>query len=166
MAKDPSPSKDPLDGMSAEVDRLLKQLPGADPMLRGSGADRTPAVRRSPLSGPGVSGPMASVGPREPTSQQKVGVWARVLLGLVVGVLMTQWPYRHGCGWPLYLYMAAIVAVTVAGVWGSLSSWKFRMGIAHLLALLVVAWGLTLGAAQVLPRSGYAANAATWGCSL
>lgn len=164
MAKDPSPSRDPLDGMSAEVDRLLKQLPGADPMLRGSGSAPKPGVTRSPLSDPMRASP-APGGPRDPTAQQKLGVWVRVGLGLVVGVLMTQWPYRHGCGLSLYLYMAAVVAVTVAGVWGALSSWKLRMGVAHLLALLVVGWGLVLGATQVLPRVGYAARAATWQCT-
>jgi hypothetical protein len=164
MAKDPSPSKDPLDGMSAEVDRLLKQLPGADPMLRGSGPAPKPGVPRSLISGP-MGTNTAPSGPREATPQQKIGVWVRVGLGLVVGVLMTQWPYRHACGLSLYLYMAAVVAVTVAGVWGALSSWKLRMGVAHLLAVLVVAWGLVLGAAQVLPRVGYAARAATWQCT-
>ncbi len=164
MAKDPSPSKDPLDGMSREVDRLLKQLPGADPMLRGDPKPK-PSVSRSRISAPMRPGP-ASTGAQAPTPQQKLGVWLRVGLGLVVGALMTQWPYRHNCGLPLFLYMAAVVVVTVAGVWGSLSSWKFRMGIAHVLALLVVLWGLALGTAHVLPRVGYAAHAATWRCSL
>jgi hypothetical protein len=162
MAKDPSPSKDPLDGMSAEVDRLLKKLPGADPMLRGD--PPKPEVGWAPISGP--MGAASSTGPRAITPQQKLGVWARVGLGLVVGVLMTQWPYRHGCGLALYLYMASVVVVVVAGVWGALSSWKLRMGVAHLLALLVVAWGVVLGASQVLPRVGYAAKTATWQCSL
>ena len=164
MAKDPPPPKDPLDGMSAEVDRLLKQLPGADPMLRGSSPAPKPGVGRSPLSGPAAPQP-APAAPRSPTPQQKAGVWVRVLLGLAVGALMTQWPYRHNCGLPLYLYMAAVVVVAVAGVWGALSSWKLRMGVAHLLASIVVVWSLVLGAAQVLPRVGYAARAATWQCS-
>jgi hypothetical protein len=163
MAKDPSPPKDPLDGMSAEVDRLLKQLPGADPTLRGGPAAKS-RVGWAPISGP--MGAATTTGPRATTPQQKVGVWARVGLGLAVGVLMTQWPYHHNCGLPLYLYLAAVVAVTVAGVWGALSSWKLRMGVAHVLALLVVAWGLVLGAAQVLPRVGYPAKTATWQCSL
>ena len=164
MAKDPSPSKDPLDGMSAEVDRLLKKLPGADPMLRGSGPAPKPSASRSPLSGPAASA-AAPAGPRSSTPQQKLGVWVRVLLGLAVGALMTQWPYRHSCGLPLYLYMVAVVVVTVAGVWGALSSWKLRMGVAHLIALIVVVWSLVLGSAQVLPRVGYAARAATWQCA-
>ena len=151
--------------MSAEVDRLLKQLPGADPMLRGSGSAPKPGVTRSPLSGPMRANAAPAARPQGSTSQQKVGVWARVGLGVVVGVLMTQWPYRHGCGLPLYGYMAAVLAVTVAGVWGAISSWKVRMGLAHVLALLVVAWGLLLGAAQVLPRVGPAPRAATWQCS-
>jgi hypothetical protein len=163
MAKDPSPSKDPLDKMSAEVDRLLKQLPGADPMLRGDPTPK-PSVSRLPVSGP-VRAATAPTGPQAPTPQQKFGVWVRVGLGLAVGALMTQWPYRHNCGFPLYLYMASVVVVTVAGAWGGLSSWKLRMGVAHVLSLIVIVWGLVLGAAQVLPRVGYAAHAATWQCS-
>lgn len=163
MAKTPSPSDDPLDGMSKEVDRLLKKLPGADPMLRGSGAPR------SPVSGvrPGiVTAPLgAATGAyREPTSQEKAGVWLRVGLAVVVGAVMTQWPYRHACGFSLFLYLAAVVAVIVAGGWGGLSSWKFRMGAAHVASLVTVLWGIVLAAQQVLPRVGYAAAAATWRC--
>jgi hypothetical protein len=143
----------------------LKQLPGADPMLRGSGGTPTPSGARPVGAGSGVSG-RAAASPSGPTTSEKLGVWARVVLGLVVGVLMTQWPYNHGCGVALYLYMAAIVAVTVAGVWGGVSSWKFRLGLAHVLSLLVVVWGLALGAAQILPRVGYAARPATWQCTL
>lgn len=163
MAKTPSPSGDPLDGMSKEVDRLLKQLPGADPTLRGSG----PA--RSPTSGvrPGiVTAPLGAATStyREPTSRDKLGVWLRVGLAIVVGVVMTQWPYTHACGLSLFLYLAAVLAVIVAGVWGGLSSWKFRMGAAHVASLVTVLWGLALAAQQVLPRVGYAAVAASWRC--
>ena len=165
MAKTPSPSNDPLDGMSKEVDRLLKQLPGADPALRGSGPSRSP----SPTSGvrPGiVTAPLgAATGMyREPSPREKMGVWVRVGLAVVVGAVMTQWPYRHACGLSLFLYLAAVVAVIVAGVWGGLSSWKFRMGLAHVASLGTVVWGLVLAAQQVLPRVGYAAAAATWRC--
>lgn len=164
MAKTPSPSGDPLDGMSKEVDRLLKQLPGADPTLRGSGAASSP---RAPGLRPGiVTAPLgAATGTyREPTSRDKMGVWLRVGLAVVVGAVMTQWPYRHACGLSLFLYLAAVAAVIVAGVWGGLSSWKFRMGVAHVSSLVTVLWGLVLAAQQVLPRVGYAAAAASWRC--
>jgi hypothetical protein len=38
------------------------------------------------------------------------------------------------------------------------------MGLAHLLSQLLVIWGLVLAAAVVLPRVGYAKDAATWLC--
>ncbi len=163
MAKSPSPSDDPLDGMSKEVDRLLKRLPGADPTLRGSG----PSSPRGSGLRPGiVTAPLgaATTEHREPTARDKLGVWLRVGLAVVVGAVMTQWPYRHACGLSLYLYLAAVVAVIVAGVWGSLSSWKFRMGVAHVASLMTIVWGMALAAQQLLPRIGYAAVAASWRC--
>jgi hypothetical protein len=77
---------------------------------------------------------------------------------------MTQWPYAHGCGLGLYLYLGAVLAVTVAGGWASVWSWKHRMAVGHVLSLGVVLWGLVLAAAQILPRIGYAATAASWRC--
>ncbi|MBI2072445.1 MAG: hypothetical protein HYT81_05300 [Gemmatimonadetes bacterium] len=163
MAKSPSPSDDPLDGMSREVDRLLKQLPGADPTLRGSSPSSPPVsgVRPGIVTTPGGA---AISERREPTARDKLGVWLRVGLGVVAGAVMTQWPYAHACGFRLYLYLAAVAAVLVAGGWGSLSSWKLRMGVAHVTSLMVIFWGLVLAAQQVLPRIGYAAVAASWRC--
>ena len=46
----------------------------------------------------------------------------------------------------------------------AISTWKRRMGLAHTVSLLVILWGLGLGAAVVLPRIGYAKVAATWFC--
>lgn len=152
-----------MDGMSKEVDRLLKQLPGADPKLRGSGPSSPPVsgIRPGIVTAPRGA---AMSEHREPTGRDKLGVWLRVGLAAVVGVVMTQWPYTHACGLSLYLYLAAVVAVIVAGVWGSLSSWKFRMGVAHIASLVTIAWGAVLAAQQVLPRMGYAAVAAGWRC--
>jgi len=52
----------------------------------------------------------------------------------------------------------------LAGVWSSMSSWKRRMGLAHLLSLGLVMWGLALAAGVVLPRIGYANQSAAWFC--
>jgi hypothetical protein len=77
---------------------------------------------------------------------------------------MTQWPYAHGCGWRFLFYFTGIAAVLTAGVWSSLSSWRRRLGIAHVLSLLLIIWGLVLGARAILPRIGYAKASAPWLC--
>jgi hypothetical protein len=159
---------DSLDGMSKEVDRLLKKLPGADPYLRGSGEPAPPPKTGLAPTPSTVRAPGQHLGEfsqaEAPGASRKLGVWLRVLLGVALGVLMSQWPYAHACGILLYLYLAAVVAVIVAGGWASVSSWKLRMGIAHVVSLLLVLWGLILAADQVLPRAGYATRAATWQC--
>jgi len=162
MAKNPAPADDSLDGMSKEVDRLLKQLPGADPTLRGSGPLTSPVSR--PAGPPGPGGAAIAGGAREPTARDKLGVWLRVGLGVAVGALMTQWPYQHACGISLYLYLGAVTAVIVAGGWASVASWKLGMGPAHVVSLGLIVWGLVLAAQQVLPRIGYAAASASWRC--
>lgn len=137
-----------------EVDRLLNQLP--------THREEQMAAAASPkrvAAGPAVGGGGA---PRD--SGSRLGTWARVGLGLLVGIGMPFWPYSHGCGFKLLFYLVGVLAVIVAGVWSGLSSWKRRMGLAHLLSQLLVIWGLVMAAAVVLPRVGYAKDAATWLC--
>jgi hypothetical protein len=165
MAKNPSGRDDSLDGMSAEVDRLLKQLPGADPTLKGSAPLSPPLGGRPPGLAPVTAGGSAvKSAPRESTPRDRLGAWLKVGLSAAAGALMTQWPYAHSCGLGLYLYLGSVLAVTVAGGWASVASWKHRMAVAHVLSLGVVLWGLILAAAQILPRIGYAAAAAGWRC--
>lgn len=134
-----------------EVDRLLNQLPTHREEQMAAAA---PAKRPAVGSAPGA--------PRD--SGSRLGTWARVVLGLLVGVGMPFWPYSHGCGFTLLFYMVGVLAVVVAGLWSGLSSWKRRMGLAHVLSQLLVIWGLVLAAGVVLPRVGYAKAAATWFC--
>lgn len=132
----------------AEVDRLLNQLPThREEQQAAASAKRTPAA-------PAAAAPEGS----------RLGTWARVALGLLVGIGMPLWPYDHGCGIKLFLYLGGVLTVVVAGVWSGLSSWKRRMGVAHALSQLLVIWGLILAAGVVLPRVGYAKEAATWFC--
>jgi hypothetical protein len=139
----------------AEVDRLLKRLPDADPTLgRGEPTVRKPAVAAAVRAHP--DGP--------PASGAWLGTWARVILGLLVGVGMTQWPYTHGCGLRLSFYLIGVGAVLAAGVWSGVSSWKRRLGVAHLLSQGLIIWGLVLAAREVLPRIGYAKVEAPWLC--
>lgn len=90
--------------------------------------------------------------------------WLRVGLGLLLAVAITQWPYPSACGFNLLVYLGAILTVSLAGLWSSVTSWQRRLGAAHVLSLLVLLWGLTLTARELLPRVGYAAQARTWTC--
>ena len=137
----------------AEVDRLLNQLPSH----REEQVAAQAAKRAQPSVRPGAAPPDQGGGGR-------IGTWARVALGLLLGIGMPLWPYDHGCGIKLFIYLGGVLTVVVAGVWSSLSSWKRRMGTAHLISQLLVIWGLVLTAQVVLPRTGYAKAPATWFC--
>ena len=140
-----------------EVDKLLAKLPDADPTL-GRGAATVP--RAYPPHGahptPSGEGPTAA--------GARLTTWIRVGLGLALGVGMMVWPYSHVCGLKLIFYLIGAGTVVIAGAWSGISSWKRRMGFAHLLSLGLVAWGLTLAAGVVLPRIGYANQSAVWFC--
>jgi len=140
-----------------EVDKLLAKLPDADPTL-GRGAPTVPRAYAAPGTHATPSGEVrAAAGARLTT-------WIRVGLGLMLGVGMLVWPYSHVCGAKLIFYMIGASTVIVAGVWTGVSSWKRRMGFAHVLSLGLVIWGLVLAAGVVLPRVGYANHSAVWFC--
>lgn len=143
----------------AEVDRLLAKLPHADPTLgRGQKpAVPTPGAPRPPASLPSAAG----TGPTTPA--QRLGVWIRVGLGIVIGLAMTQWPYPNACGMRLGFYLVGIATVLTAGIWGALSSWRHRMGGPHALSISLVVWGAVLFAGVIVPRVGADATA-TWFC--
>src|SRR6267143_3813748 len=67
------------------VDRLLKKLPGADPHLIGDRA------RVNVSSVPHV--PHAGRAEQPVPSSARLAVWGRVFLGVVLGVVVNQWPY-------------------------------------------------------------------------
>jgi len=139
--------------MGRVVDRLLAQLPG----LQGAADPAPPAFRSSALEIRTGSGRYI-----EPPTL--IGLWGRVALGLALGTMMTGWPYFRECGLPLYGYLWAVAAVVVAGGWIAVTSWKLRNGVAHILALVLLFWGLALTLDVLLPRTGYAAASATWQC--
>ena len=145
--------------MAGVVDRLLAQLPGlqeaaapprAMPRFPSVGA---PATVATPVRGSGISSGAAWV-----------AVWGRVVLGLSLGIMMASWPYSRACGLPLLGYLSALVIVVLSGLWAASSSWKHRVGLAHVIALTVVLYGIALGAAELLPRTGYAVDHASWQC--
>ena len=148
---DDNPKERDWDREMREVDRLLAKLPAADVK---------PAPRRSDPTVPRPA--VAASTPAAPPSA--FGTWVRVILGVLGGAGMTQWPYTHGCGLWLLGYLVGVTAVAAAGVWSAIASWKARLAFAHVLSLLLIIWGLLLAGREVLPRVGYAKSEAVWFC--
>ena len=96
------------------------------------------------------------------------GAFLRLALATALGVGILFWPYPKQCGAELAGYLAAVSAVTTGGLWSAVWTWRHRTARAHVLSLLLVVWGLLLGAMEVLPRVGYARADATrpvgWSC--
>jgi hypothetical protein len=146
----------------ADIDKIIAKTPPAQ-LAAGSSSGATPdapapraAAPRPAAAGTAVAAP---VGRRAALS-----TWFRVLLGAALAVGMTQWPYFHACGTALFVYVGSIGVVGLAGLWGAVSSWRRRMGLAHTVSLLVLLAGGFLAASEILPRIGYAKRAATWFC--
>jgi hypothetical protein len=148
----PPPGPDP---MARVVDRLLAQLPG----LQGGHNPVPEEARRSYMPEPRTTTGARLIEPPTP-----IGVWGRVVLGVALGVMMTGWPYFKDCGLPLFGYLLAVVAVVTAGGWAAVFAWQQRNAAAHVVALVLLLWGLALTADTLLPRTGYAATPATWQC--
>ncbi len=89
----------------------------------------------------------------------------RLALSVALGVGILFWPYANRCGLGLTGYLIAVTAVAVSGVWSAVWTWRHRLGRAHTLSILLIAWGLILGASEVLPRIGYAKQILMWSCS-
>ena len=153
---DPDKHKEPdWDQEMREGNRLLAKLPEADPHLVSG---RAPTLKKP------VAAASPALSPAGPTGSEWLGAWARVLLGLLVGVGMTQWPDTHECGFHLLFYGVGVGAVLAAGLWSSWASWKRRLAVAHVISLLLIAWGFVLAAREVLPRIGYASSQQEWLC--
>lgn len=108
----------------------------------------------------------AAVGAQATTST--LGVFARLSLAVALGVGIAFWPYAARCGVGLAAYLAAVATLITAGVWSSVWTWRHRAAKGHTLALLLVLWGMVLGAIEVLPRVGYSVPTAShphdWTC--
>lgn len=139
----------------AKIDRLIEQGKGAPPPAKAAGGKAAPAA--GPQSAPALPAP--------PRGKKDIaGAWLRVLLGVALGAGMTQWPYDAHCGTGLFLYLAPAALVVLVGLWSAATAWRRRIGLAHVISLLVVLWGLVLVAQVVLPRTGYLGSHLPWGC--
>src|SRR2546425_6037109 len=52
------------------------------------------------------------------------------------------------------LFRSGVTTVIAAGVWASISSWKRRLGFAHVVSQILIVWGILLLTREVLPRVG------------
>ena len=147
--------------MAGVVDRLLAQLPGLQ---------QSPSSTARPVSRPAYAAvtPVTLATPSRESSLtpgEWIGVWVRVAMGLALGIMMAGWPYSRACGLPLLGYLGATVIVMLTGMWAATASWRYRVALAHVVALTVLLYGLTLGVAELLPRTGYAVDHASWQCN-
>ena len=96
------------------------------------------------------------------------GVMLRLGLAAALGVGMVFWPYPSRCGPWLFAYLGVAGVLMSAGLWSAVWSWRHRAHKSHILSLLLVLWGGTLAAAEVLPKLGYAIpsedHPAAWLC--
>jgi len=138
----------------AEIDKVMAKQPAPAPVPAKAGAAQPPARAAAPAAAPVARAAGGSA----------LGTWLKVGLGAVLAGAMTQWPYANACGIGLFIYLGATGVVVLAGLWGALSSWNRRMGLAHVVSLLVTLWGIGLVTAVALPRMGYTRPAATWFC--
>ncbi|HEY9516629.1 MAG TPA: DUF308 domain-containing protein [Gemmatimonadaceae bacterium] len=134
---------------SMSDDALLPSTPGAKPVQPGRPAEK---------------GRVAE----EQRKTSTFGVFSRLVLAVALGVAMLFWPYSTRCGVGLFAYLGAALMVIVAGVWTARWTWRHHSGQAHILSLLLIVWGVILGATEVLPRVGYALpdarHPAVWMC--
>jgi hypothetical protein len=141
----------------AELKKIDKQLEGiSDSALIPSAPRNAPVGARAEVAA-------------ERASTRTWGAFLRLALATALGVGILFWPYPKQCGVELAGYLTAVAAVTAGGLWSGVWTWRHRTARAHVLSLLLVMWGLLLGAMEVLPRVGYAKPDATrplgWTCS-
>lgn len=140
----------------AEIDKIIAS---------GKAPPSSPAPALSPAA-PASRGVVAAPASGAPPTRHrdKLGVWARALLGVAGAGALPFWPYAKGCGLMLYLYLSAAAAIALMGVWTMRGAWKHRRGMAHVAGLLVLLAGLSFTAIEILQRTGYAAVRLGWTC--
>ena len=148
------PHEEPqLTDWDAELKKIDKQLESvSDEALLPAKSAPTPAAK--------------TVAKEKQRTTSTLGVMLRLVLAVALGVGILFWPYDARCGLGLAGYLGAVVAVAGAGIWTSVWTWRHRAAKAHVLSLLLILWGGVLGAMEVLPRVGYAKDAArvAWMC--
>ena len=117
-----------------------------------------PAMKSMGLSLDAIA--MPSIALPELSEVWMVRAW--VGLGAALAIAMPFWPYAKAYSWGLFLYMFAVALVIFSGVWSARLTWLTRLAVAHTLAVTILVWGVTLAAAETLPRIGYQKAETTW----
>ena len=152
----------------AKIDKQLASMSDADLVAEPA----RPALPAGKGAKPPATRGAQAAPPAEPVATgARAATWAlygRITLSVALGVGMMFWPYDARCGAGLGLYLGAVAAVIISGIWSAVWSWKHRAARLHSLSLLLVLWGLILGSLDVLPRIGYAKvtlpHQASWVC--
>jgi hypothetical protein len=142
------------DAEMAKIDRQLASISDDQLVSRKSVA---------PASIAGAAAPAVSAAPAR-VGRFEWSVAIRVGLAVALGVAAVFWPYPSACGLGLGGYLGVTLSVAAAGTWAAVSAWRARAPRAHILAVLVIVWGASLAAWEVLPRVGYAKEVRTWAC--
>jgi hypothetical protein len=109
--------------------------------------------------------PAPGVQPVPPAQRRFVALtWFWTGLAVLLAAGLVIWPFDKLCGIRLIFYLFAACLALLMGILGTLASWSYRRGLAHLLSLLVIAWAAVVVAREVLPRTGYARQALSWTC--
>lgn len=159
------------DAELAKIDKQLasisdEQLLATAPAAAGQGAPGAAGTARGASARQGPAASVTTVG--KAAAGRSWVAWLKVVVavGAAAGLMFWPWPVR--CGGPLIGFTAATGGVALLGLWSALGTWRHRLGLAHAASLLVTAWGIGLGAREVLPRVGYAVptevRGASWAC--
>lgn len=92
-------------------------------------------------------------------AQQRAAMFsgaARLVLVAALGVALALWPYERECGSGLFGFLGVELMIVVGGIWVAFTTWRYRLPRMHTVSLFIILGGLTLLAAEVLPRAGYA----------
>src|SRR3984957_8315921 len=99
----------------AKIDR---QIASTSPEKLAAMSQSQPVAERKALPAPKSAGG-AVAPPKQPHQHRPLAAWARLVLGLALGVGMVFWPYPARCGPWLGLYLLGVTVLTAGGVWAS-----------------------------------------------
>ena len=131
----------------AKIDAQIRSIPDED------AAPTAPARGKAVTSAGGTPAVVPAATPARPVS--RVGAFLRLGLAGALAAGMLLWPFDKHCGVGLALYLFSVATLIVAGGWSAMWTWRHRTPRAHLLALVIVLWGIVLASVEILPRVGY-----------
>lgn len=160
------------DAEMAKIDKQLSSISDDQLVAERRAALAPPARAGAPAAIPAtIPARTGSASTTTPAARAEPGAWSswvKVIIAVAAAVGLMFWPWPARCGTPLIGFTAATGGVALLGIWSAVGTWRHRLGLAHFASLLVVLWGIVLGARETLPRVGYAiptlARPGGWTC--